>query len=259
MWSAIRVVTSGTQAQERVIEVTGNNLANLQTPGFKARRVSLVDLPPGTSVFTAPASGGGATLVSEGVGQGVSVGAVLAAPSQGRLEPTGEPLDVAIDGEGFFQVQLADGRLAYTRAGALRLDNQRRLVTPAGARVAPEITLPADATSVSIAADGAVTAHLSPGSSRVLGQIQLTRFNNPDALLGLGDNLFVATDAAGAAMTGAPGSGGLGTVHQGKLEASNVDMAEEFIRIIEAQRAYQINLRALRVIDEMLQEANDLR
>jgi flagellar basal-body rod protein FlgG len=258
MWSAFRVAASGAQAQERVLDAAAHNLANAQTPAFKSRRVTLVDQPPGTAIFDIPTRGGGITMTSEGVGQGVTPGAVVTDSAPGVLRPTGQALDVAIVGDGYFEVSLPDGRLAYTRAGDLHVDVQGQLVTGSGTPLTG-VSLPPGASHLTLAADGSIMGVVGGGEPQLLGRLSLARFANPDGLEPVGQNLLLASAASGPAVTGAPGSAGLGALASGNLEASNVDMAEEFTRIIQAQRAYQINLRALRTIDEMLQEANNIR
>jgi flagellar basal-body rod protein FlgG len=254
MWSTFRVAASGMQAQQRALEVTGNNLANLNTVGYKSRRADMADTQPGEMTFALP----GQAPTRREVGQGVTLGGVVANLAPGPVQATGRALDVAIAGDGLLAVSLPDGRTAYTRAGALTVDAQGSLVTGSGAPLAGGITVPNGAANVAIEADGSVTA--GPATNRqVLGQLQLVRFTNPDGLAEIGGNLLVATEAAGALQTGAPGSDGLGALVPGTLEASNVDPAREIVRMLQAQRAYAVNLRALKTVDEMLQEANNMQ
>ncbi len=259
MWSTFRVAASGLQAQQRALEVTGNNLANLNTIGYKSRRADIVDVPPDATTFALPGEAGGLSMGRRDVGQGVTLGGVVATLTPGQAQATGRGLDVAIAGEGLLAVSLPDGQMAYTRAGALTLDGEGRLVTASGALVAGGITVPEGARDVAIEADGRVTAAVGAGERQVLGQLELVRFTNPDGLAAIGGNLLIATDAAGAAQTGAPGTSGLGALLPGSLEASNVDPAREVVRMLQAQRAYAVNLRALKTVDEMLQEANDMQ
>ena len=255
MWSMFRVAASGLQAQQRALDVTGNNLANLQTVGYKSRRADVSDTQPGETTFSLPGQG----MTRRELGQGVTLGGVVANLAPGPVQATGRGLDVAIAGDGLLAVNLPDGRTAYSRAGALSVDAQGQLVTSAGAVVAGGITVPPGARDVSIEADGRVMAGTSPADRQVIGQLQLVRFTNPEGLADVGGNLLVATDAAGAPQTGAPGSDGLGVLVPGSLEGSNVDPAREIVRVLQAQRAYAVNLRALRTVDEMLQEANNMQ
>ncbi|HLH25568.1 MAG TPA: flagellar hook basal-body protein [Chloroflexota bacterium] len=259
MWSTFRVAASGLQAQERALDVTSNNLANLQTVGYKSRRAAVVDTPPGTTTFALPGQDGGLSMGRRDLGQGVTLGGVVTNLAPGAVQATGRGLDVAIAGDGLLAVSLPDGRTAYTRAGALTVDGAGRLVTGSGALVAGGITVPAGATDLQIEADGRVTAAIGGASRQELGQLQLVRFTNPDGLQAVGSNLLVATDAAGAMQTGAPGSDGLGALVPGSLEASNVDPGREIVRVLQAQRAYAVNLRALKTVDEMLQDANNMQ
>lgn len=247
MWTAYRIAASGMEAQQRALDVAANNLANVQTAGFKARRAELAD----------------ARAPSEVVGQtepaGVSVAGVLLSVADGPIQPTGRALDVAIAGPGFFQLSLPDGRTAYTRDGALRVDTQGRLVGSSGAPLAPEVTIPPGTRGVLITRDGRILAEVAGEGQRELGRFALARFANPDGLLAIGDNLLLATEQSGPPAVGAPGGGGFGELAPGSLEASNVDPATELVRVIQAQRAYQVSARALRTVDEMMQEANNLR
>jgi flagellar basal-body rod protein FlgG len=257
MWSAIRVAATGAQAQERALDAAAHNLANVNTTGYKSRRPDLVEQAPGPSIFSLPTRAGDITMTTENVGQGVTVAAMVSDQSAGVIQFTGQPLDLAIVGEGFMQATLPDGRAAYFRGGALHTDGLGRLVTGGGALV-DGVEVPPNVTELTIRADGIVFGTIN-GLEQPVGRLQLTRFANPDGLLSYGNNLFLATAASGVAEIGDPGTNGLGTLAPGQLEASNVDMGEEMSRIIQAQRAYQLNLRALRTMDEMLQEANNFR
>jgi flagellar basal-body rod protein FlgG len=177
--------------------------------------------------------------------------------TQGTLTPTGQQFDLAIDGQGFFAVTLLDGSTGYTRAGGLTLNANRQLVTTDGFLLAGGITVPADASSVSVATDGTVTAN-TPSGPQAIGQLTLTDFSNPAGLVRAGNTTFAAGPNAGTATTGAPGSGGLGTVRQGFLESSNVDLSTELVNLIVAQRAFQINAQALTVENETLQATTAL-
>jgi flagellar basal-body rod protein FlgG len=258
MWSMFRVATSGAHAQQRALDVAANNLANAQTTGFKAQRADIADLPPGEGIFTVAGLQGGVTLELGQVGQGAAVAATRPDYTPGPALQTGRQLDVAIAGEGFIPVLTADGLAAYTRDGSLRVDGQGRLATASGALVAPGFQLPPGASDVAIDANGRITARLGD-LRQELGTLQLVRFVNSDGMVPLGGNLMGASAAAGDAIVGRPGTEGLGSLAPASLEGSNVDTANELVRVLQAQRAYQANLRALRTIDEMIQEANNMR
>jgi flagellar basal-body rod protein FlgG len=255
MWTTLRVAASGMQAHQRALDTAGNNLANVQTPGFKVERAAIVDLPPARAIHEAH----GGALEERPLGQGVQVAASLPNQAQGALLPTGHPLDVAIDGDGYFRVTLANGQEAYTRVGALRLDREGRLATPAGAVLQPSIGIPDGASHVRVESDGSVVAQAGSPDERVVGRLELARFPNPDGLQAIGGSLLLATETSGVAQTGAPGSAGFGRLVGGSLEGSNADLGQEVARVLQAQRAYSVSARALKTVDEMMQEANNLR
>lgn len=259
MWTMLRVAASGIAAQQYVVDVAANNLANVQTAGFKALRANPVDVAPAAALVGVPGESGGLTPTDREVGQGVLPGGTLGNFGQGSPFNTGQALDVAIAGPGFIPVVTRDGGEAFTRDGALKLDGDGRIVTASGALLTPEVTLPPGAAEPLIAADGTVTARVGRNERQVIGRIQLVRFANAEGLERVGSNLYRATATAGDAITGAPGTSGMGSLITGSLEASNVDEVQEFVRILQSQRAYQANLRALRTADELLQEANNLR
>ncbi len=258
MWTSLKVAASGMQAQQRALEVASNNLANLQTDGFKARRPNLADQPPVEVTVGVVDDQGNVTLETYETGQGARLAGVVTNLAQGALRITDRPLDVAIAGEGFLEVTTPDGRTAYTRDGALQVDATGQLTTAGGAPVRTDAIVPAGATQLSIARDGTIRAQVE-GESRVLGSLSLVRFSNPEGLEAIGGALLAATANSGDRIVGAPESDGLGALVSGSLESSNVDTGEEYIRVMNAQRAYQLNARALRTVDEMLQGANNLR
>ena len=258
LWAALRVAASSLQASQRALEVGANNLANLQSPGFKSRRVAQVDLPPGAESFGDREAPNFAVALRE-VGRGVGVGAVLTNQARGPFHGTGQPLDVAIAGDGYLQVSLPDGRTAYTRVGTLQVDGEGRLTTAGGGLITPAVTVPPGSSRLSIEADGQVWAEVNGSERQPVGQVQLARFRNPDGLEALGTNLLLATPEAGTITTGTPGADRLGRLAPGQIEGSNVDMGEELVRTLQAQRAYGVGTRTLRAIDEMLQDANNLR
>jgi flagellar basal-body rod protein FlgG len=257
MWTAYRVAAAGVQAHEHALDVAANNLANVQTTAFRARRPNLVDLPPGASTFALTGLSGGIELVSERVGVGATWESPRTIQAPGAPLQTGRPLDVAIEGSGYFAVALPDGSVGYTRDGFFRLDSDGSLMTSTGLRLAPPIVIPDGVTGLTIQSDGLILGDI--GNQRwALAQLQLTPFRNPDGLIPRGHGLYEATPAAGEGTPGTPGQDGLGRLSHGFLEGSNVDVADELVRTLQAQRAYQVNLRALRTVDEMVQEANTL-
>jgi len=256
LWTA----ATGMQAQQLTRDVVANNLANVQTAGFKRSRVDFQDLVYETLQAPGATSAQGQEVPSGfQVGHGSRAVATQRLFIKGDLQQTGNPLDLAIEGEGFFQIQQPSGETAYSRAGAFKKDSQGRVVTSDGFPVEPEITIPANALSVAVGVDGTVSVIL-PGQQQPqqVGTIQLVRFINPAGLQGQGRNLFIATQASGDATPGTPGQDGLGTLLQGFVEGANVNVVEEMVGLITSQRAYEINSRAIRTADEMMQTANNL-
>ncbi|MBD3182239.1 flagellar basal-body rod protein FlgG [Candidatus Poribacteria bacterium] len=257
LWTA----ASGMAAQQLNTDVIANNLANVNTTGFKRSRADFQDLlyqtvrPAGTS------NAAGAQIpVGIQVGHGTRPIAIQKMFAQGDYQETGNPLDLVIEGDGFFQVMMPDGSTSYTRAGSFKSDSQGRIVTSDGFLMKDQITLPQDAQSIAVTADGTVQATV-PGQMepQQLGVIELARFTNPAGLQDIGRNLYVPTAASGNAITGTPGMNGFGTVIQKFLEMSNVKVVEEMVNLIVAQRAYEINSKAIQTADEMLNIANNLR
>lgn len=259
MWSTFRVAAAGAQAQQRALDVAANNLANAKTPGFKSFRASLADVAPTSELFVVTDPETGQSIEDREVGGGVVVAGLLPSFTPGATERTGRTLDLAIAGDGYFQVALPDGRRAFTRAGGLQLDGQGHLLAAGDYLLDPPLTVPGGAHELSISTDGRVVGRFGDGQEQELGRLTLARFTNPDGLERIGQDLLLETAAAGPPLTGAPGSNGLGTVQSGSLEGSNVSVAEEYVRVMQAQRAYQVNLRQLRTIDEMIQAAYNLQ
>jgi len=248
-------------AQETQLEGVANNIANANTVGYKRQRVEFQDLLY-QNVREAGAATGPNTMAPMGlqVGTGVRVVGTSRAFEEGGLENSGNPLDVAIEGGGFFVVQQPDGTPAYTRAGTLKADGQGRLVTNEGMPLDPPITIPTGTTSVSIAANGAVSATMAGQTAPVeIGSIGLAGFVNPAGLKALGHNLFVSTPASGEAQLGSPGEDGRGTLLQGSFERSNVDIVTEMIGMISAQRGYEINSKVITTADDMLRAASQMK
>jgi flagellar basal-body rod protein FlgG len=252
---------SGMQAQALNLDVISNNLANVGTTGFKKSRAEFQDLlyetlrPAGT-----PSSQD--TQVPAGIqlGSGVRPSSVLKMFSQGELENTKNELDLAIEGDGFFQIIMPNGETAYTRDGAFKLDNQGRVVNGDGFALEPQITIPSDTVSVTVGMDGTVSV-LQAGETTPseVGTIELARFVNPSGLISMGKNLFITSPATGDAITGIAGQDGLGTLSQGFLETSNVSVVDEMVNMITAQRAYEANSKSIQTADEMLAMANNVK
>ena len=258
MIPALRTAASGMQAQQTNIDTIANNLANVNTIGYRRSRAEFADLLYQT--IRAPGSQSSAsTRVPAGIqtGLGVRLSAVQKLFLQGNLQSTRNSFDLAIQGQGFFQVLLPDGTTAYTRAGNFTKNENGQLVTPDGYLLQPQVTVPAEAESVTIEADGTVSA-LQQGQTTTLGNIQIATFINPAGLQARGSNLFVQTTASGAPNVGSPGTNQFGTILQGYQETSNVNMVEEMVDMIIAQRAYEASSRAIRVSDEMLTTASGL-
>lgn len=260
MFRSLATAASGMEAQQTKLDVTANNIANVSTNGFKKGRAEFADLmyqelrPAG-----APTADGATAPAPTEVGLGTRLAGTSRSQAQGELHQTGGPLDLAIEGHGFLPVTLPGGQTAYTRNGALQLSAEGRLVTADGHPVG-DITVPPDAQAVTISADGRVSARLPSEAQAVeLGQLQLATFANPGGLAADGGTLLRETAASGAAVLGAPGEGGAGTLRQGMLEVSNVNVVEEMIDLISGQRAYEINSRVIRAADEMLGQTAQLR
>jgi flagellar basal-body rod protein FlgG len=255
MIDAIYIANTALRAQQQHLDVIANNVANVQTPGFKRSRVAFAEL---ANIQTATDAAQQATKAVHGAG--IEVSSLAPVFTDGDLRPSSNPLDIAIRGQGLFEVVGKDGAPAYTRAGELRLDRDGFLATASGLRLADQIQVPPDATDVRIGADGAVTARLAgTGETLALGQLELTRFAAPEALRDAGDNTYAATEAAGDVSRGRPGEAGIGIVLAGFVEVSNVDMVEEMTGLVLAQRAYQLNARVLQVSDQILETINNLR
>jgi flagellar basal-body rod protein FlgG len=256
LWTA----ATGMHAQQVTLDVISNNLANVQTAGFKRSRVDFQDLV--YEILQAP---GATSAQGQEVPSGFQVGHGSRAVAtqrlfiKGDLQQTGNSLDLAIEGDGFFQVELPSGDIGYTRAGAFKKNSQGQMVTSDGFAVQPQITIPQSATSVTIGVDGTVSVvQAGQAQPQTVGTIELVRFINPAGLESQGRNLFLPTQASGDATPGTPGRDGIGTLLQGFVEGSNVNVVEEMVGMIVTQRAYEINSRAIRTADEMMQTANNL-
>jgi len=245
------------EAQQLRIDTVANNLANVTTTGFKKGRAEFQDLFYETLAAPGASSASGVTLpTGSQVGHGVKLASIGRVYSQGDRLNTGRNLDLAIDGDGFFQVERAGGETAYSRAGSMQLDRDGNLVNEQGLQLIPNIAIPIDAIQVTVLADGTVSALIAGDNNpSELGQIELTRFANPAGLRALGGNLLLPSEASGDPETGIPDDTGFGSIAQGFLESSNVNMAEELVKMILAQRAFEVNSRVIQTGDEMLQTA----
>jgi len=253
MTSALQIARSGLDALDQRMKAISNNLANVNTTGFKRDRAAFVTMlyddprTPGT-----PSGADTQYATGLGTGTGVRVAGIERIHAQGSLVNTENALDVAIEGSGFFEVGLPDGTIAYTRDGSFKLSQNGELVTNAGLRLQPAITIPEGAQAITIAPDGIVSVTVAGQAAPVeAGQIQLTRFLNPAGLAPRGDNLYLETAASGAPQQGAPGQDGTGRLRQGSLEGSNVSTVQELVEMIETQRAYEINSKVISAADEM--------
>lgn len=261
MIRSLFTAATGMEAQRINIDVVANNLANVNTTGFKRGRADFQDLLY-QNVRTPGAASAEGFQIPSGiqVGLGVRPVAVQKIFEQGDFARTGNQLDLVIEGDGFFQVPKPDGEMAYTRSGSFKLDSEGRVVTSDGYPIDPAVTIPSNATSITIGTDGKVTVTQAGSTAPTqVGQITLARFTNPGGLKSIGRNLFLATDASGEAITANPGVDGMGTVGQGFVELSNVNVVEEMVNMIVSQRAYEINSKAVQASDEMLQSINNMR
>jgi flagellar basal-body rod protein FlgG len=261
MIRALNSAASGMTAQQLNVDTIANNLANANTAGFKMRRAQFEDLIY-QSMIQPGAAAGQQTTVPSGLQLGLGTRAASSEIifTQGAFSSTGNPLDVAIQGKGFLQIQQPSGTLAYTRAGSFQLDRNGNVVDPNGNSLVPQITIPANAQNITIAQDGTVSYTLAgQTAAQKAGQIQLANFQNPGGLNSIGNNLYLPTDASGDPQVSNPGGAeGLGTLAQGYTEQSNVDVVGAFVDLIQSQRAYEANSRVVKAADEMYQQVNQL-
>lgn len=259
---ALLIGGTGMQAQQLNVEVISNNIANISTTGFKRMRAEFQDMLYENMRRVGSPSSDTGTLLPSGlqVGLGVKPVATYRINEQGNLIVTNNQYDLAINGRGFLQVQMPDGTTGYTRAGSLQLNESGQMVTPDGFLIQPTITVPANALSVSVSSAGIVTAEISGQTApQNLGQLQLAAFINPTGLEAVGDNLLKETDASGAPTVGNPQSTGFGSLIQGSVESSNVNVVSEITGLITAQRAYEMNSRVIKTADDMLTTVSQMR
>ncbi len=261
MLRALRTAATGMFAQELMVDTISNNLANINTTGFKKSKVEFQDLLYQNQRSIGAANVQGVNIPTEiQIGHGTQPVSVQKMFFQGDIAQTDNPLDIAIDGNGFFQVIRNDGTFGYTRDGSFKISGDGRIVTSDGLVLEPEITIPQDAQEIHISLDGVVSVRTAGDVAPVeIGRIELVRFMNPAGLESIGGNIYLPTAASGEPITGTPGTENFGTLRQGFLEMSNVQVVEEMVNLIVAQRAYEINSRAIRTSDEMLNIAGNLR
>ncbi|KRS11313.1 flagellar basal body rod protein FlgG [Roseovarius atlanticus] len=259
---ALKIAATGMAAQQMRVETISNNLANMSTTGYNTRRAEFADLHYQQLARPGTVNAADGTLLPTGVqlGLGVRPAAISVNLAQGSLSATGGDLDIAIEGNGYFEVTLPSGQAAYTRDGALKRSADGLIVTSEGYPVAPEITIPDDARSISINGAGEVYAYFAEAAeAQLLGQFNLAGFTNAKGLEAIGANLFLETEASGAALASTPGQDGLGTVRQGYLEDSSVDPVREITELIEAQRGYELNAKVITAADQMLSATTQVR
>ena len=256
-FGALHVARTGLDAQSFRMQVVANNLANVNTTGFKRDRANFETLSYQImNAAGAPSSAQNRYATGLNLGTGVSIEGTTRIDTGGPMQTTGNGLDIAIDGGGYFQVEMPDGRIGYTRAGNFSRTAEGVMVTSDGKPVIPQIQIPEDATGVTLGADGTVTASVAGGDGLTeLGRIETARFVNPAGLLAIGDNMLVETAASGAPQVGTPGEDGRGLLRSGMLEGSNVNVVEELVDMIETQRAYEVNSKMIQASDEMLRNA----
>ncbi|MHC5652873.1 flagellar basal-body rod protein FlgG [Stappia sp.] len=258
---ALHIAATGMRAQELNVEVISNNIANMRTTGYKRQRADFQDLLYQNLRRMGTNTSSTGTIVPTGVqiGSGVKTASTARIMTQGNLSETGKDLDIAIRGEGFFQIQMPDGTTAYTRDGSFERDANGQLVTVDGYAVAPGIVIPQEARDTTISADGQVQIIDAAGAVQQLGQLQTARFINKSGLEAIGDNLFLETESSGAAVVGVPGEDGFGDLMQKHLEMANVEAVSEISDLIAAQRAYEMNSRIIKAADEMYGTTSNLR
>jgi len=259
---ALKIAATGMSAQQMRVEVISNNLANMSTTGYNARRAEFSDLIYQQVSRAGSINASDGTILPTGVqlGLGVRASSVSVNVAQGALSATGGDLDLAIDGQGYFEVTLPSGISAYTRDGGLQRSADGLIVTADGYGVVPDIVIPADARSISINADGEVYAYFNNQvNPQLLGQFSLAGFTNEKGMEAIGNNLFLETAASGSALVGTPGTDGLGTLRHGFLESSSVDAVREITELIEAQRGYELNAKVITAADQMLAASTQIR
>lgn len=260
---ALRTAASGMYAQQLNIEVIANNIANVNTTGFKKNKAEFQDLMYQEIVVNPLSSSSpgseDASVNKIQIGNGVQPSSTQKIFKQGDIVETRSQMDMAIAGEGFFQIQKPDGTYVYTRDGALKVNAEGKLITSSGYKIDPEVALDENTLGIIVSRDGHIEVEEMNGEKYTVGQLELVRFMNPAGLKALGDNLYAETEASGRPILGTAGSDGFGEVVQGFLESSNVDIVEEMIAMITAQRAYEMNSKTVKTVEEMMSMANNLK
>lgn len=261
MIKAMRTAATGMVAQQMNVDNIANNLANVNTTGYKKSSIEFQDVLYQNYRRAGTASAIGSEVPTGlSIGYGTRVSATVRQFTEGNLTPTGNPLDLAIDGDGFFQVTRPDGTLAYTRDGAFKISGEGQIVTSDGYFLEPQISIPEDATAISVGQDGTVEVLVAGQTDpQQVGQIELARFVNPAGLNAIGRNLMIPTRASGDPITDIPSQGGLGQLDQGYLEMSNVEVVDEMVNMIVAQRSYEMNSKAIQTADDMAGIANNIK
>jgi flagellar basal-body rod protein FlgG len=262
MLRALSTAASGMKAQQLNIDTIANNLANVNTGGYKKSHAEFQDLLYETAAPTGGGRGSGtANPTRVEVGHGVRLVATNRDFTQGSVTPTGNPLDMMIEGDGFFQLRLPDGTIGYTRDGSFKLDAERNIVTAAGYRLEPPIQVPDDVTEIAVARDGTISVLLQGDTSTVtdLAQLELAKFPNPAGLKARGGNVYLESPASGTPILAIPGEEGIGEVAVGFLEMSNVETVEELVGMIAAQRAYELNSKTISIVDDMMRTASAIK
>ncbi len=259
---ALRTAASGMYAQQINIQVIANNIANLNTNSFKKNRAEFEDLSYQEVAANQSSELPGITEKTTSkiqVGNGVQLSSTQKMFTQGGLQPSGSQLDIALQGDGFFQIRKSDGTIVYTRDGAFKISSEGSLVTPSGYTMEPGLKVTGDTSALSISKEGVVTMSDVNGATTELGRIELVKFVNPSGLSALGNNLYGETPASGQPIIGTPGSNGYAELYQGFSESSNVDIVEEMVAMITAQRAYEINSKTVKTVEAMMEMANNLK
>lgn len=259
---SLNIAATGMLAQQLNVDTISNNISNMNTTGYKRQRAEFQDLLYQNLRRVGSASSDSGTIVPSGiqVGLGVKPAAIYRMTGQGSLSMTGNPLDLAVNGKGYFSVELPSGETGYTRAGTFQISADGDVVTADGYSVQPGVTIPSDAIGVTVNADGQVSVNIAGQvADQIVGQLELAVFPNASGLDAIGQNLFLETTASGSAVTGTPGTAGFGGIQQGALEASNVDVVSEITNLITAQRAYEMNSRVIQASDEMMSSVTQLR
>lgn len=261
MIRALYTASTGMIGMQTQIDTTSNNIANVNTIGYKKQRAEFADLFYQSMQYAGTATSE-TTIAPTGieVGLGVRPTSIAKHFTQGSPKETGNNLDILITGKGFFQIELPDGNIAYTRSGSFKLDNEGNIVNSEGYKLVPNITIPEDTTKINIGTDGTISVvQANAAELNILGQIETTTFINPAGLHSLGDNLYINTNASGDPINGTPGNEGFGMLRQGFIEMSNVKLVEEMTDLITGQRAYEANSKTIQTADSMLQTVNNLK